>query len=343
MKKQFNAQRKLTFFRQELTENLLFFWMPRCLDTQNGGYLNCFSNDGSKLVSTDKYTWSQGRFLWIFSRLSTMESTLFDEAQRAQFLGYAKNGRDFLLKHVLLAPEDYRCVFLMDTEGNPKTVGDYEGYDLSISADCFVVMGFAAYARAAKDAEAWAFAKKLGQSVWTRYQSGNFRSLPYPVTPAHCSHAKPMILTNVCCELYRAAEQFDPEYACLLKEYIAQCHEEVFTVFCDQNGLIHEFTSADGSFDDYLFCQHINPGHTLEDMWFQLEAAQITGSNRFCDTIARVVTETMKHGWDSDFGGLYHFIACDGLDTRYPLGAGAEEAQMKLVLDDWQQALVGPF
>lgn len=50
----------LSFFRKELTENLLSFWMPRCLDQENGGYLNCFTNDGSKLISTDKYTWSQG-------------------------------------------------------------------------------------------------------------------------------------------------------------------------------------------------------------------------------------------------------------------------------------------
>ena len=37
----------LSFFKQELTENLLSFWMSRCLDQKNGGYLNCFTNDGS--------------------------------------------------------------------------------------------------------------------------------------------------------------------------------------------------------------------------------------------------------------------------------------------------------
>ena len=158
----------LSFFKQELTENLLSFWMSRCLDQKNGGYLNCFTNDGSKLISTDKYTWSQGRFLWMFSKLSMMESEMFSQKHRLVFLRYAENGKNFLLKHVLLGPEDYRCVFLMDAAGHPKTVGDHEGYDLSISADCFVVMGFAAYALAAKDVEAWNFAKRLGNSVWER-------------------------------------------------------------------------------------------------------------------------------------------------------------------------------
>ena len=36
----------------ELKENLLGFWMPRCLDRENGGYFNCFTNDGSRPENT---------------------------------------------------------------------------------------------------------------------------------------------------------------------------------------------------------------------------------------------------------------------------------------------------
>ena len=68
MKTQLINKKYLELFRRELTDNLLSFWMGRCLDTENGGYFNCFTNDGSRLISTDKYTWSQGRFLWVFSR-----------------------------------------------------------------------------------------------------------------------------------------------------------------------------------------------------------------------------------------------------------------------------------
>lgn len=339
MKKTFDTQYYLEFFKRELTDNLLSFWMPRCLDRTYGGYLNCFSNDGSRLVSTDKYTWSQGRFLWMFSRLAMMDSDLFDDEQRSQFLSYAQNGRDFLAKNVLIAPEDYRCVFLMDAAGTPKHVGDHEGYDLSISADCFVVMGFAAFSRAANDREAWEFAKKLGDSVWVRYQSGNFRSLPYPVTPAYQSHAKPMILTNVCCELLRAAETFEPGYAGCLRERIKQCHTEVFEVFQDETFLVHEFKSANGAFAENLFCQHINPGHTLEDMWFQLEAGQLINCDSYYDRILKIVERTMQAGWDEEFGGLYHFVPCDGLNTRYAVGDAENEPQMRLVLDDWGSKL----
>ena len=329
----------LEFYKQELTDNLLWFWMDRCLDKENGGYLNCFTNDGSRLVSTDKYTWSQGRFLWMFSRLATIKSDLFDDRQRQKFLDYAKNGRDFLMENVLLAPGDYRCAFLLDAAGNPKTVGDHEGYDLSISADCFVVMGFAAYAKAADDRQAWEFSKNLGESVWQRYRSDNYRSLPYPVTSRYLPHAKPMILTNVCCELYKAATKFDPDYAKTVKGYIKTCHKEVFENFLDENNLIHEFKYSDGQWAENLFGQHINPGHVLEDMWFQLEAADIIGCDDHREKIGTVVKATMAKGWDEEFGGLYHFVPCDGFPTKYAVADAENEPQMQLVLDDWGSKL----
>ena len=139
-----DIERTLSLFKRELRDNLLFFWMGRCADWERGGYFNCFSNDGAHLLSHDKYTWSMGRFLWAFSRLSLMESDLFDEKERREFLRYAENGRRFLERCAFLREGDLRCVFLTDGEGNPKTVEGYEGFDLSISADCFVAMGFAA-------------------------------------------------------------------------------------------------------------------------------------------------------------------------------------------------------
>lgn len=336
----FDTEAYLAHFKKELADNLLSFWMPRCLDKEHGGYLNCFCNDGSRLVSTDKYTWSQGRFLWMFSKLATSDTDLFDEKQRETFLKYAKSGRDFLLKHVLIAPGDLRCVFLMHADGTPKRVGDFEELDMSIFADCFVVMGFAAYAVATGDKESWEFAKALGTSVWERYQSGNYRTLPYPLGAKYRAHSKPMILTNVCCELYKAAVKFDKEEAAVLKAKIEQCHREVLEIFADENDLIHEVKYSDGDFPRDLFGQHINPGHVIEDMWFQLEAADILGDFCNVDRICSIAKKTMEIGWDKKFGGFYHFVQVsgeEGMDGE--LGDAANEPQMKLVLDDWASKL----
>lgn len=332
----FDTKKYLDFFKTELKENLLYFWMPRCLDTEFGGYFNCFTNDGSRLVSKDKYIWSQGRFLWTFSKLATMD--MFDDAEKAEFLRYAKSGRDFLLKNVLIGKDDWRCVFLTEQDGTPKYVDGYKELDMSISADCFVVAGFAMYAVAANDNESYVFAKKLGKSVWERYNSGNYRSLPYPLSPKFDSHARPMIQTNVNCELYRAAKVFEPEYADDLLKNIDYCHTLTFERFCDKNSLIHEFTYADGSFADNLFGQHINPGHTIEDMWFQYDAQTILGTKKYWDKIQSVVKSTFNTGWDNEFGGLLHFIGVDGTMEGCD-GDAKDESQLKLVKDDWGSKL----
>ena len=87
------------FYENELTNRFLSFWIPRCVDRENGGFVNCFDNRGETLVSRDKYVWSQGRFVWIFSKLAGMEAPVFSEKQRAEFLALAKHGADFLMKH----------------------------------------------------------------------------------------------------------------------------------------------------------------------------------------------------------------------------------------------------
>ncbi|MBO4424983.1 MAG: N-acylglucosamine 2-epimerase, partial [Spirochaetales bacterium] len=71
------------FYSHELKDNILRFWLPRCLDKEFGGYLNCFDNRGKNLVSHDKYVWSQGRFLWMFSKLAVTKAPLFSEQERS--------------------------------------------------------------------------------------------------------------------------------------------------------------------------------------------------------------------------------------------------------------------
>jgi len=336
----FDTRLYLGFFRNELTNQLLSFWLPRCLDEENGGYVNCFSNDGSRLVSKDKYTWSQGRFIWTFAKLASMDGGTFTLAQREQFLALAKNGVDFLTKHVLIAPDDWRCIFLLNADGSPKYVDGYQELDMSISADCFVVGGFAKYAAVSGDEEAWRFAKKLNDSVWQRYWSDDYKSLPYPVSPRYQPHARPMILTNVCCEMYEAAQRFDPVYAFELRERIRKCSDDIFNVFMDENHLVHEFRYTAGDFPPDLFGQHINPGHVLEDMWFQTQARDILGCDLHRGDIEQIVRQTMKTGWDEEFGGVYHFVTCDGKPGMVgEVGEAKDEPQMKQVLNDWDSKL----
>ena len=52
----------------ELEHSIVPFWW-RTIDRERGGVFNCIDNTGRKLVSRDKFTWSQGRFAWLCARL----------------------------------------------------------------------------------------------------------------------------------------------------------------------------------------------------------------------------------------------------------------------------------
>ena len=63
-----NFDELLEFFLQHLHHQILPFWMNHCVDHIHGGINNCVRDDG-KVISTEKYLWSQGRALWVFSHL----------------------------------------------------------------------------------------------------------------------------------------------------------------------------------------------------------------------------------------------------------------------------------
>lgn len=95
------------FYENELTNNILPFWMERCEDREFGGYFNCYDNLGLNRVSTDKYTWSQGRFVWTFSHLARMEKLFLPEQRRLSDGALPAQGQ--LVLHLL-----------MDREGCPQ-------------------------------------------------------------------------------------------------------------------------------------------------------------------------------------------------------------------------------
>ncbi len=165
-----DKEKLFEFYSHELKDNILRFWLPRCLDREFGGYLNCFDNRGKNLVSHDKYVWSQGRFLWMFSKLADTKAPLFSEQERSKLRALAANGYEFLRRHCLMGKDDWRCIFLLNRDGSPKKVGDYDTLDMSIYADCFAVIGMAAYSIASDNPESYIFGKILYISINERME-----------------------------------------------------------------------------------------------------------------------------------------------------------------------------
>ncbi|AGC69698.1 hypothetical protein Cst_c27550 [Thermoclostridium stercorarium subsp. stercorarium DSM 8532] len=330
----------LNFYRKELKDNILSFWLPRCVDTENGGFFNCFDNSGRTLVSRDKYTWSQGRFVWIWSKLASMTGDTFSEEEKDKFLKLAKHGRDFLVSHCLIGKDDWRCVFLMDEKGNPKYVDNINVLDASIFADCFVVAGIALYASVARDHESWGFAKNLYRSITERINNNTYHSLPYPLGKEYRMHSIPMIMTNLSCEMYKAAQALEPETAPYYMENIRYFSNDVLENFVDRRNVLHEIISSDNTFVDGVFGDHINPGHTIEDMWFQIHAADILNETGRISKIGEIAKNAFELGWDPQYGGYLHFTNSTGGEIKGNFeNDPCNEPQLRLVYDDWGSKL----
>lgn len=326
------------FYENELTNNLLYFWLPRSVDTVHGGFFNCFDNTGQHLLSRDKYTWSQGRFVWIFARLAMMESPAFTVQQKSEFLQLAKSGRDFLARHCLISPDDWRCVFLMDEAGHPKTA-DGDSLDLSIYADCFVIAAFARYALAADDLASYAFSKKLYTSVLARLHSGQYKTYPYPLSGAYRAHGIPMILANITKEVHLAAGRFAPGDCPALKEQLQTVCRDILDHFVDESQIIHEVIRADNQMMPNRLGQHANPGHSIECMWFLIEAAELLGQPQMVRQAAAITRATCAIGWDPEYGGLLHYCHVRGGPPAGATDGVAAEPMLRQVQEGWGDKL----
>ncbi len=328
------------FYEKELTDSILSFWLPRCEDKQYGGFVNCFTNSGDRLVSYDKYTWSQGRFVWMFARLSATPAPLFTDAQRQHFLALARQGAAFLMDHCIIDPkeENWRCTFLMNRDGSAKEVSPGDPLDMSIYADCFVVAGLAMYAFAAGEEAPYRFAKRLYASIVSRVKSGQFHTLPYPLSQGFRAHGIPMIQSNVARELYRAAKVFDEAYSRELVRDLEGFAGDILTNFVDSNGILHEVITKDNQFFPQILGQHINPGHTIEDVWFLLDAVDICGQAQWEPQIHDLARNALQNGWDREYGGLLHFA---GVSGGRPEGdaTGVELEPMTRQLSGWADKL----
>ncbi|MEA2064423.1 MAG: AGE family epimerase/isomerase, partial [Gemmatimonadota bacterium] len=339
----------LEFYNRELFGNIMRFWMKNGIDSEQGGFFTCFSNDGSELLHKHKFTWSQGRFVWLLSRLySHLEQRGDRPDEREEYLAAARDGAKFLIGNARL--ENGNCAFILDETGKPilldengqaRAAAEHEGYDLSIYADYFVIYGLGEYARASGDRPSLDYALDLYDHTLQRIESGRYRTDPYPVPTGYKVHSLPMILTETAQELAGAAGQFGlSDRAAALRATADKCVAEIMENFRQPDRLVLEMIGMDNRPEDTLLGTFINPGHTIEDMWFIMHRA-LANSDR--DLFARctgTIKKVLETSWDERFGGLPLFLDRSGQKPQGELPPELENHVMaEKVRSDWQSKL----
>ena len=277
-------------YRSELLDNVLPFWLTHSQDKEFGGYFSCLNRDGS-VYDTDKFIWLQCREVWLFSML-------YNKLEKKQeWLDCAVQGGEFLRRFG--HDGNYNWYFSLTRDGQP-IIDPY-----NIFSYTFATMAFAQLAKASGNDEYARIAKKSFERILEKRDNpkGKWCKAHAGTRPMK-DFALPMILCNLSLEIEHL---IDPA---LIDETIKTCLHEVMEVFYQKDlGLIVENVSAvDGSRVNSFEGRTINPGHSLEAMWFIMDLGCRLSRHELIDRAVEISLHTIEYGWDKEYGGIFYFM-----------------------------------
>lgn len=276
-------------YKNELLQKVIPFWEKHSVDEQFGGYFTCLDRQGN-VFDKDKFVWLQARQVWMFSKL-------YNEVdENENWLKIAENGAEFLKKYA--HDGNLNWYFSLTREGKPLI----EPYN--IFSDCFATMAFGQLYKATGNEEYGEIARKTFNNILKRSSNPKGRfTKAVPGTRPLKGFSLPMILCNLSLEI----EHLLPKK--LVEETIETCVSEVMEVFFDhKSGLILENVNPDGSFSDSFEGRLLNPGHTIEAMWFIMDLSVRLKRPALTEKAVEIMLRTLKNGWDEKYGGIFYFL-----------------------------------
>lgn len=284
-------------YKQDLTQNIMPFWLKNGLDKEFGGIYTCLTRNGH-LMDTTKSVWFQGRFAFICAfAYNNVE-------KRPEWLEAAKATLDFIEEHCF--DTDGRMFFEVAADGTPLRKRRY------VFSESFAAIAMAEYALATGDAE---YARKA-LDLFKRMR--HFLRTPGILKPKYLpavqaqGHSITMIMVNVASCIKKVIS--DPELD-------AQIEESVYAL---KNYFMHsefkallETVGPKGEFIDTINGRTINPGHCIETAWFLFDVAAGMGGNKdLVDMALTIFDWSWDWGWDNQYGGIINFRDCKNLPCQ---------------------------
>lgn len=284
-------------YRDELLNNILPFWLENSQDREFGGYFTCLDREG-KVYDTDKFIWLQGRQVWLFSMMYNRVE------KRKEWLDCAIQGAEFLKRYG--HDGNLNWYFSLTREGKPL-VQPY-----NIFSYTFATMAFAQLSIATGSEEYATIAKKTFDNIISKQDNPKgIWNKSYPGTRELKGFSLPMILCNLALEIEHLVDKS------LIDKTIETCLDEVLNHFYREDlGLILENVTTDGQFSDSFDGRVINPGHSLEAMWFIMDLGVKLGREDIIQKAVEIALKTIEFGWDKQYGGIFYFMDVKGYPTQ---------------------------
>lgn len=288
--------------RRECLNDVMPWWFRHGVDDRQGGVFSMMSDSGERL-GTDKFVWSQARWLW------TVSAAYNRLEPRAEFARAAEQTAKFLLRHGRGA--DGRWHYRVSEDG-----ALVEGA-ISIYSDFFAVYGLSEYFRLSGDQEALDAATATFRQICERIAQPDFVEIaPYRMRPGLRPYGVQMMMVETANELSITLGGLAEVDA-----IAGLAMERILTRFLQpDSGLVVEFLEGDFERASAPEGTLIVPGHAIEGMWFLAHFARRTNQLDLLEKMTQVTIRHLEYGWDPEFGGILLNRDLHGQDPYFPHG-----------------------
>ena len=286
---------------EELTGNILPFWMERMRDRDRGGFAGRISGKGIPDPEADKGAILNARILWTFS-------AAYRTLGRPEYLETATAAKREIIDRFY--DGEYGGVFWSLTpDGRPKDTRK------QIYALGFAIYGLSEYCRATGDAEALDYAVRLFHDIerhsFDKAKNGYFEAFSRDWSPIEDMRLSEKDV-NECKTMNTHLHILEP-YANLYRVWKAPELEKqlrnLIWLFTDRI-LDRETMHLRLFFDEDWRSSHeiISYGHDIEAAWLLMEAAETLSDPRLAEEVARTaeaVADAASEGFIPGAGMIY--------------------------------------
>jgi mannobiose 2-epimerase len=304
--------------RQILKTSLIDFYLPACVDRDNGGYFESLK-DGQFGPTGEKFLTQQARQLWFFSTLAA------GGIEKVAALAAAKSGFEFLGGKFRDRTNGGYYAKVSDT-GKPTDRRKH------LYLNAFALYGLSAYHRASGDPAALAAAKDLFATLeakahdaarggYTEFFTEDWREITDPKEPSFVgppgtkTFNTHLHVLEALAELYRVWP--DPLVRRRLDEVLVI---NTLTIRLPEYGCNVDGFSPDWKPIDTPRNLRASYGHDIEAAWLCLDAARTLGHApaTLRGWATGLVGYSLKHGYDRANGGFFYAgpLGKDADDTK---------------------------
>lgn len=265
----------------------------------NGAIINCISED-KKILSYDRYIWSQGRALWTFS-------ALYNRVKKDPALLARADGLFRYLCDIDKTIDGGNWNYRYDREGN--VLDD----DISIYVDGFVLTGMTEYYLATGDEKAKEIGLKIYKNTRKRLDNpGSYRVAPYVLPEGMKTHGVNMIFSYF---YYNFGKAIQNKEIC---DYAVSLADEILDKFySEERKVLCEFIYVDGRYTDSAMERACVPGHVIECMWFLLSIYNDIHNQARIEKCCRLIKEHIEYGYDKVGGGIRLAFDTKGIEPCF--------------------------